>query len=135
MPGPARGKGKGGGGGGGMHPTHFIRAAVPIHTPPPLLGPCCVPFFPRASQLSRPQHPLPSLVLVSPHLTSAAAVAAAPVPRRFIEFYNMVFMELNRSADGTTAPLANKNIDTGMGLERMAQILQVRRWPLGEAWL
>mmetsp|Transcript_21035 Transcript_21035/g.58374 ORF Transcript_21035/g.58374 Transcript_21035/m.58374 type:complete len:804 (+) Transcript_21035:329-2740(+) len=43
---------------------------------------------------------------------------------RFIEFYNMVFMELNRSADGTTAPLANRNIDTGMGLERMAQILQ-----------
>jgi len=43
---------------------------------------------------------------------------------RFIEFYNMVFMELNRSADGSTEPLANKNIDTGMGLERMAQILQ-----------
>jgi len=43
---------------------------------------------------------------------------------RFIEFYNMVFMELNRAQDGTTSPLANKNIDTGMGLERMAQILQ-----------
>jgi alanyl-tRNA synthetase len=33
-------------------------------------------------------------------------------------------MENNRSADGTLTPLANKNIDTGMGLERMAQILQ-----------
>ena len=43
---------------------------------------------------------------------------------RFIEFYNMVFMELNRAPDGSTAPLTNKNIDTGMGLERMAQILQ-----------
>ena len=43
---------------------------------------------------------------------------------RFIEFYNLVFMELNRDADGQLTPLANKNIDTGMGLERMAQILQ-----------
>lgn len=43
---------------------------------------------------------------------------------RFIEFYNLVFMELNRDVSGALAPLANKNIDTGMGLERMAQILQ-----------
>jgi alanyl-tRNA synthetase len=46
---------------------------------------------------------------------------------RFIEFYNLVFMELNRDAAGGLAPLAAKNIDTGMGLERMAQILQVGR--------
>ena len=43
---------------------------------------------------------------------------------RFIEFYNLVFMELSRDANGNTTPLARKNIDTGMGLERMAQILQ-----------
>mmetsp|Transcript_19966 Transcript_19966/g.38269 ORF Transcript_19966/g.38269 Transcript_19966/m.38269 type:complete len:992 (-) Transcript_19966:268-3243(-) len=43
---------------------------------------------------------------------------------RFIEFYNLVFMESNRGADGEVTPLENKNIDTGMGLERMAQILQ-----------
>jgi alanyl-tRNA synthetase len=43
---------------------------------------------------------------------------------RFIEFYNLVFMELNRAPDGALTPLAAKNIDTGMGLERMAQILQ-----------
>ncbi|MDJ0617075.1 MAG: alanine--tRNA ligase [Calothrix sp. MO_192.B10] len=43
---------------------------------------------------------------------------------RFIEFYNLVFMESNRDGDGNLTPLANKNIDTGMGLERMAQILQ-----------
>ncbi|NRB05976.1 MAG: alanine--tRNA ligase [Richelia sp.] len=43
---------------------------------------------------------------------------------RFIEFYNLVFMESNRDADGNLTPLGNKNIDTGMGLERMAQILQ-----------
>jgi alanyl-tRNA synthetase len=43
---------------------------------------------------------------------------------RFIEFYNLVFMQYNRDAEGNLTPLANKNIDTGMGLERMAQILQ-----------
>jgi alanyl-tRNA synthetase len=43
---------------------------------------------------------------------------------RFIEFYNLVFMESNRDADGNLTPLQHKNIDTGMGLERMAQILQ-----------
>ena len=43
---------------------------------------------------------------------------------RFIEFYNLVFMEFSRDAKGETTPLARKNIDTGMGLERMAQILQ-----------
>ncbi len=43
---------------------------------------------------------------------------------RFIEFYNLVFMQYNRDADGNLTPLANQNIDTGMGLERMAQILQ-----------
>jgi alanyl-tRNA synthetase len=43
---------------------------------------------------------------------------------RFIEFYNLVFMQYNRDAEGTLTPLANRNIDTGLGLERMAQILQ-----------
>ncbi|MEM7066641.1 MAG: alanine--tRNA ligase [Cyanobacteria bacterium P01_B01_bin.77] len=43
---------------------------------------------------------------------------------RFIEFYNLVFMQYNRDADGNLTPLQAQNIDTGMGLERMAQILQ-----------
>jgi alanyl-tRNA synthetase len=43
---------------------------------------------------------------------------------RFIEFYNLVFMQYNRDIDGNLTPLAKQNIDTGMGLERMAQILQ-----------
>ncbi len=43
---------------------------------------------------------------------------------RFIEFYNLVFMQYNRDAEGNLTPLQNQNIDTGMGLERMAQILQ-----------
>ena len=43
---------------------------------------------------------------------------------RFIEFYNLVFMQYNRDSVGNLTPLQNQNIDTGMGLERMAQILQ-----------
>lgn len=36
-----------------------------------------------------------------------------------------VFMELQRTSEGKLLPLENKNIDTGLGLERVAQILQV----------
>ncbi|XP_076932408.1 alanine--tRNA ligase, chloroplastic/mitochondrial-like [Bidens hawaiensis] len=43
---------------------------------------------------------------------------------RFIEFYNLVFMQFNKRDDGSLEPLKQKNIDTGMGLERMARILQ-----------
>jgi alanyl-tRNA synthetase len=43
---------------------------------------------------------------------------------RFIEVYNLVFMQYNRDAEGNLTPLTKKNIDTGLGLERMAQILQ-----------
>ncbi|MEL7228132.1 MAG: alanine--tRNA ligase-related protein, partial [Cyanobacteria bacterium J06576_12] len=43
---------------------------------------------------------------------------------RFIEYYNLVFMQYNRDSDGKLTPLQAQNIDTGLGLERMAQILQ-----------
>ena len=46
---------------------------------------------------------------------------------RFIEFYNLVFMQHNRDINGNLTDLASKNIDTGMGLERMAQILQNKK--------
>jgi len=41
-----------------------------------------------------------------------------------IEIWNLVFMELQRKADGKLIPLKNKHIDTGMGLERLAMVLQ-----------
>jgi alanyl-tRNA synthetase len=43
---------------------------------------------------------------------------------RFLEFWNLVFMQYDRAADGTLAPLPRPSIDTGSGVERVAALLQ-----------
>ncbi len=54
----------------------------------------------------------------------------APVSRpgdetqRFVEIWNLVFMEFNKDESGILIPLQQKNIDTGMGLERLAMVMQ-----------
>ncbi len=47
-----------------------------------------------------------------------------PADKRWVEIWNDVFMQYNKTADGKYEPLSQKNVDTGMGLERVTAILQ-----------
>lgn len=101
--------------------------SLPHHTQPPPTSHTTAPHI----ILSHPPSPPPgpcgpcSELYYDFHPERGEAGADLEDDSRFIEFYNLVFMESNRAADGTLTPLAAQNIDTGMGLERMAQILQV----------
>jgi len=53
-----------------------------------------------------------------------APEAFDPADKRWVEIWNDVFMQYNKNADGTFEPLSQKNVDTGMGLERVTAILQ-----------
>ena len=43
---------------------------------------------------------------------------------RYVEYWNLVFMEFNQAPDGTRTPLPSQHVDTGMGLDRIALVLQ-----------
>jgi alanyl-tRNA synthetase len=54
----------------------------------------------------------------------AAGGPAEGGPERYVEFWNLVFMQYNRDAEGVLTELPQKNIDTGAGLERILALLQ-----------
>jgi alanyl-tRNA synthetase len=76
--------------------------------PTGLCGPCSEVFVDRGVQPGVP-----------PHECSPAENCG-----RYLEIWNFVFQQYDRKDDGTLEPLAKRNIDTGVGLERLAQVLQ-----------
>jgi alanyl-tRNA synthetase len=76
--------------------------------PTGLCGPCSEVFVDRGPQPGAPEHDC----------------SPAENCGRWIEIWNFVFQQYDRKADGTLVPLAKKNIDTGVGIERLAQVLQ-----------
>ena len=50
-----------------------------------------------------------------------------PEDKRWVEIWNDVFMQYNKNAEGKYEPLAQKNVDTGMGLERVTAVLQGKK--------
>jgi alanyl-tRNA synthetase len=72
-------------------------------------GPCSELHFDRGAELSEGSDCIPDH---SEHCP------------RWLEVWNLVFMEFDRAADGSLTPLPFKSVDTGMGLERMASVLQ-----------
>lgn len=55
---------------------------------------------------------------------TAASPSEDKTGERYLEFWNLVFMQFNRSADGTMTPLPRPSIDTGAGLERVMSLIQ-----------
>ena len=48
---------------------------------------------------------------------------ALPICGKYVEIWNDVFMQYNKTANGKFEPLAQKNVDTGMGVERVVAVL------------
>ncbi|MCA1588094.1 MAG: alanine--tRNA ligase [Chloroflexi bacterium] len=72
-------------------------------------GPCSELHYDRGAELSEGPHCIPDHSETCP---------------RWLEIWNLVFMEFDRAADGTLTPLPFKSVDTGMGLERTTSALQ-----------
>jgi len=82
-------------------------------------GPCgpCSEIYVDLADRRRADH-------VSDHVHSLDEFVEAAEAGRFLEIWNLVFMQFDRQADGTLKPLPAPSVDTGAGLERIAAVLQ-----------
>ena len=89
---------------------NFWPASAPSKGPNGVCGPCSEIFFDHGGGCGK------------------ADCSPACSCRRFTEIWNLVFTQFNRQDGGLLEPLPKKNIDTGMGLERMAAVMQGVRY-------
>ncbi|MCD6583507.1 MAG: alanine--tRNA ligase, partial [Candidatus Omnitrophica bacterium] len=87
---------------------NFWPASAPTKGPNGPCGPCSEIFFDRGEQVG----------------CKRKGCSPACDCGRFVEIWNLVFTQFNRVGENNLEPLPQKNIDTGMGLERMASVLQ-----------
>ncbi len=87
---------------------NYWPANAPSKGPNGVCGPCNEIFLDVSPELGMPEDP---------------AWSIAHDSNRFVEIWNLVFTQFDRQEDGTLKPLPNKNIDTGMGLERTVAVL------------